>query len=409
MKKVDVTTQLRGNLDLIKAINRSLILNTLRREGSLSRTQLTDISGLSVGAVSQITGDLLEKKWILEVGEGDYTGGRRQTLLRLNPDAGLAVGVKLMEGRAVCAITNLEAQVIHQTESETGPDHSPQAIARVLCALIERTVAEADTGHRRIFGIGIGLAGVIYPSQGLVHYSPFFGWRDVPLGDLIRAQLDLPVYIENDVNTFTLTEQLFGSGRHAANFVVVTIGRGIGMGMVFHHQLYQGAAGGVGELGHITIDPEGPVCDCGKRGCLEALASDVAVIRYVKAAAARGEISSARSAETLNDVIAAADTGDALAKYALARSGSYFGRGIATMINMLCPPLVIVSGEGVAAGDHRLLPMFEAMKQHVFNGLLDSVKIVVTPADDRAWVRGAAGMVIGKLFESPLIEAEANG
>ena len=115
-----MTTQVRGNRDLIKAMNRSLILNTLRREGHLSRTQLTEISGLSVGAVSQITNELLDSKWLLEVGEGDYTGGRRQMLLRLNPDAGFAIGVKLMESRAICAVTDLDSQVLHYAEKRDG-------------------------------------------------------------------------------------------------------------------------------------------------------------------------------------------------------------------------------------------------------------------------------------------------
>lgn len=406
-----MTTQLRGNRDLIKAINRSLILNTLRREGSLSRTQLTEISGLSVGAVSQITNELLETHWLLEVGEGDYTGGRRQQMLRLNPDAGFAVGVKLMEGRAICAITNLESEVLHIAESETGPNHSPAAISAMLCALIRRAIEEANLPERRIFGVGIGLAGVIYSPSGVVHYSPFFGWRDVSLGEMVRQGLHLPmpVYTENDVNTLTLTEQLFGAGRHAAHFVVATIGRGVGMGMVIHHQLYQGASGGVGELGHITLDPNGPKCDCGKRGCLESLASDTAVVGYVRSALAQGEISSVRQPAALSDIVEAAEAGDALARYALARSGSYFGMGLAAVINILCPPLIVISGEGVAAGDFRLDSMFAAMRQHVFNGLLENVKVIVKPTDDRAWARGAAGMVIGKLFESPLIEAQANG
>ncbi len=400
-----MTTQVRGNRDLIKAMNRSLILNTLRREGQLSRTQLTEISGLSVGAVSQITNELIDSKWLLEVGEGDYTGGRRQMLLRLNPDAGFAIGVKLMEGRAICAVTDLDSQVLHYAESETGMDHSPEGIAAMLCALIERAIAEADLPSRKLFGIGIGLAGVIYSPLGIVHYSPFFGWKDVPLGDLIKQKLGLPVYIENDVNTLALTEQLFGAGRHAAHFVVATIGRGIGLGMVIHHQLYQGASGGVGELGHITIDPNGPKCDCGKRGCLESLASDTAVLSYVEMALAQGEISSIRPNATLAEIIAAADAGDALARYALARSGSYFGMGLAVVVNILCPPLIVISGEGVAAGDHRLTSTFAALRQHVFNGLMENVKVIVREADDHAWARGAAGMVIGKLFESPLIEA----
>jgi predicted NBD/HSP70 family sugar kinase len=312
-----------------------------------------------------------------------------------------------MEGRAICAVTNLESEALHYAESETGSDHSPEAISTMLGTLIERAIAEANLPSRKLFGVGIGLAGVIYSPLGKVHYSPFFGWKDVPLGDLVRQKVGLPVYIENDVNTLTLTEQLFGAGRHAAHFVVATIGRGIGMGMVMHHQLYQGASGGGGELGHITLDPKGPKCDCGKFGCLESLASDTAVLKYVQAALEQGEISSIQHPVALSDVIQAADAGDALARYALARSGSYFGMGLAAVINILCPPLIVISGEGVAAGDHRLSATFAAMRQHVFNGLLENVNVVVKPTDDRAWARGAAGMVIGKLFESPLVESNS--
>lgn len=403
-----MTTSLRGNRDLIKAMNRSLILNTLRREGHLSRTQLTEISGLSVGAVSQITSELLDTKWILEVGEGDYTGGRRQVLLRVNPDAGFAIGLKLMEGRAVCAVTNLETVVLHYAEAEIGADHSPEAVSVRLCELIENAIAETGIAYRSIFGIGIGVAGVVNAPLGVVQYSPFFGWKNAPIGDLLRQRLGLPVYVENDVNTLTITEQLFGEGRHAAHFAVMTIGRGIGMGMVIHHQLYQGAGSGVGEIGHITIEANGPLCDCGKRGCLEAVASDPAVIRYVETALARGEPSLAAPPASLADVVAAADAGDALSRYAIARSGTYLGIGLATIVNILCPPLIVISGEGVIAGDYRLKPMFDALKQHAFNGLLDNVEIVVKAADDRAWARGAASIVVGKVFESPLVEARAN-
>ena len=402
-----MTTSLRGNRDLIKAMNRSLILNTLRREGFLSRTQLTEISGLSVGAVSQITSELLGTHWILEVGEGDYTGGRRQVLLRLNPNAGYAIGLKLMEGRAVCAVTNLETEVLHYAEIETGNDHSPTAIANRLCDFIEEAIQAAGIQHHSIFGVGIGLAGVVYAPLGIVHYSPFFGWRDAPLGNLMRERLGLPVFVENDVNTLTITEQLFGEGRHASNFAVITVGRGIGMGMVIHHQLYQGAGGGVGELGHITVEPDGPLCDCGKRGCLEAVASDPAVLRSLRAAAEQNG-GTASPPATLADVIAVAESGDAAAQQAIARSGAYLGMGVATVINILCPPLIIISGEGVAAGDYRLQPMYEALKQHVFNGLLENVEVVIKAADDRAWARGAASIVVGKLFESPLVGAQAS-
>lgn len=395
-----MNTYVRGNRDLIKAINRNLILNTLRRHGPLSRTQLTDISRLSVGAISQITSELLNDQWILEVGEGDYTGGRRQTLLRLNPDAGCAIGLKLMEKRIVCALTDMEAQVLHYQDARMPVEQDPASIAAALLEAIDETLHASGISREKLLGVGIGLAGVIYPQTGIVHYSPYFGWRDVPLAELVQERLEVPVYIENDVNTLTLSEQLFGSGRHIANFVIVTIGRGIGMGMVVNHQLYQGAKGGMGELGHVTFDPAGPVCTCGKRGCIEAFASDPAVVAFVRQSRSR-----AAMPNVLEDVVAEASRGDSLAQAALARSGEILGIGLSTVVNLLGPSLIIVSGEGVIAGDYRISPMHEALRRHTFNGLLDDVTVLVKPVDDRVWARGAASLVMNKVFESPLVEA----
>jgi N-acetylglucosamine repressor len=392
----------RGNRTLIKAMNRSLVLNTIRREGPLSRTRLTELSGLSVGTVSQITNDLISKNWILEVGEGEYTGGRRQVMLRLNPNAGVVVGLKLMENRVVGAVTDLESRVLYYSERDIDVQSEPRAISRTLVEIVEGMIASARVRRSRVIGVGIGLAGAVDADEGIVHLSPFFGWRDVPLAQLIEDRLGLPVTIDNDVNTLTAAEQLFGPGQHQANFVVVTVGRGIGMGMVIEHEIYQGQKGGAGELGHITLEVGGPLCDCGKQGCLEAVASDPAVIQYV-----REHNQSVTPPTTLEDVVALAARGDAVAREALNRSGRYLGIGLATVVNMLCPSLLIVSGEGVVAGDFRLTPMFEALREHTFNGLLDGVEIVVQRTDDRAWARGAASVVIGKLFESPRLDAEA--
>lgn len=397
----------RGNKTLIKALNRSLILNTIRRVGPMSRTQLTELSGLSVGSVSHITNDLIEKKWIVEVGEGDYTGGRRQTLLRLNADAGAVIGLKLMEHRAVGAVTDLDSKVLHYCDWQTLSEHDPESVSATLAGRIDELIHESSTARTEVLGVGIGLAGAINPDEGMVHSSPFFGWRDVPLASLIEQRIGLPVFLENDVNTLTFAEQLFGPGRHVSNFVVVTVGRGIGMGMVLNDEVYQGAKGGVGEIGHITIDPVGPRCDCGKTGCLEALAADPAVIRYVQDGLRRRGEPEAVWPQTLADVVDAADAGHGLAREALARSGRFIGIGLATAINLLCPSLVILSGEGVIAGDHRLAPMVESLKAHTFNGLLEDVEITVQPTDDRAWARGAASLVIGKLFESPRLDSQA--
>jgi predicted NBD/HSP70 family sugar kinase len=394
----------RANRDLIKAMNRNLMLNIVRSQGPLSRTQLTEISGLSVGAVSQITSDLLTEGWLMEVGESDYTGGRRQVMISLNPKAGYVVGLKLMEDRAVCAVTDLEATVLNYVEQPVNSDHSFQAVAAALGRIINSALTEAQVPRERVRGVGIGLAGVIDTQTGVVHYSPFFHWKDAPLAQALARQLGLPVYLENDVNTLTITEQLFGAGHTRGDFAVMTVGRGIGLGMVLNHQIYRGTHGGVGELGHLTLVPDGPPCDCGKQGCLEALAADPAVLRDVQQALAAGRSSILNPESTIADVIDAANQGDALAREGLERSGYYLGLGLSVVINILSPSLIIISGEGVVAGDYRLRPMFEAMRAHTFNGLLDHVQTLVKPTDDQAWARGAAGLVVGKLFESPLIE-----
>jgi len=387
----------RGNRDLMRAMNRNLILNMIRSQGPLSRTQLTELSGLSVGAVSQIVNALLSAGWINEAGESDYTGGRRQVMLRLNPTAGYVVGLKLMENRVVCAVSDLETTVLNYVDHPLTGAHTPDAVAATLAQIVIQALYETGITRENVRGVGIGLAGVINGEAGIVHYSPFFHWQHVPLADQVARHLGLPVYLENDVNTLTITEQLFGPGHDVANFAVMTIGRGVGLGVVINHQLYRGHQGGVGELGHVTLVPDGPLCDCGKRGCLEALAADPAILRDVKGAL------SMDTPLTLDAVVQAADRGDEAARQALARSGHYLGLGLATVVNLFCPSLIIVSGEGVAAGAHRLDPMFETLRKHAFNGLLDGVEILVKPADDRAWARGAAGLVVGKLFESPLI------
>jgi N-acetylglucosamine repressor len=385
----------------MKALNRNLVFNAIRQHRTLSRTSLMDVTGLSVGAVSQITAELLSGGWILEIGEGDYTGGRRQTLLRLNPDAGYAVGLKLMENRVVCAVTNLESAVIHYQEHNIPFGKDPHNICRTLSLLIEQVISTANISDDRILGIGIGLAGVVYPQTGIVHYSPFFDWKDVPFAEILQSRIKLPVYIENDVNTLTITEQLFDIGRGRGNFVVVTVGRGIGMGIVINHQVYLGEKGGGGELGHITLKTDGPLCDCGKHGCLEAMAADPAVMRSVRSKGGAAYL------DSINAVVTAAEAGNTIAQAALAESGKYLGIGLASVVNMLNPSLLILSGEGVSAGDYRLTPMFKSLREHTFNGLLDGVEIVVKPLDDQAWARGAATLVIGKLFESPLIDAQS--
>lgn len=400
----------KGNRDLIKEINRNLVLNLIKSRGPISRTDIARLSGLSLATVSGITGDFIKAGLVHEMGEGESTGGRRPVLLRLNYQAGFVVGVKLMEQAVASALTDLEAQVLHHRVTTLEDQRDLAAVQEVITAAVEATIAESGVDRQRVLGIGVGMAGVVDGEAGVCRYSPFFGWRNVQFARPLADHFGLPVYLENDVNTLTIAEQWFGYGHGVDHFVVVTVGRGIGAGIVVNGQFYRGALGGAGEFGHITLAENGPPCDCGKRGCLEALASDPAVVRQARAAIALGEQTALVGVEplTLDDIVAAAEAGDELARRLLADSGHWLGMGIATLVNILNPQLVIVGGEGVRAGEWRFEPMREAIREHAFDGLADDLKIVIEPAGDETWARGAACVVLGEIFKPPVDRRERN-
>lgn len=398
----------KGNRDLIRQINRNLVLNLIKSRGPISRTEIARFSGLSLATVSAITADFVASGLVHEMGEGESTGGRRPVLLRLNHQAGFVVGVKLMESTAVSVLTDLDANVLYHRVTPLptpgGGPADPQIIFPVIIEAIEATIAESGVDRRRVLGVGIGMAGLVNGETGVCHYSPFFGWRNVQIAQPIADHLGLPVYLENDVNTLTIAEQWFGYGCGVDHFVVVTVGRGVGAGIVVNGQFYRGALGGAGEFGHITIVEDGPPCDCGKRGCLESLASDPAVVRQARAAIALGEKTALARVEplTLEAIVEAAGAGDGLARRLLADSGRWLGIGIATLVNILNPQLVIVGGEGVRAGEWRFGPMREALRAHVFDGLADELEIIIEPSGDETWARGAACVVLGEIFKSPV-------
>lgn len=400
----------KGNRELIKRINRNLVLNVVKSRGPVSRSEIARLSGLSLATISGITAELLETGLVYEEGEGESSGGRRPVLLRLNRQAGFVVGVKLMEHAVTSALTDLDAQVLHHRITPLARPEGkwkPEDVLPTVIRAIEATIAEAGLDRERVLGVGVGMAGLVDGEAGVCRYSPFFGWQDAEIAAPIADELELPVYLENDVNTLTIAEQWFGYGHGVDHFVVVTVGRGVGAGIVVNGQFYRGAVGGAGEFGHITLVEGGPPCDCGKQGCLEALASDQAMVRQARAAIALGEQTTLATMETLTieSIVAAAEAGDALARRLLADSGHWLGIGISMLVNVLNPQLVIVGGEGVQAGEWRFDSMRTAIRDHAFNGLADDVRIVIEPSGDKTWARGAASLVLQGIYRSPIHHA----
>lgn len=387
-----------GNRDLIRAINRSTVLNTIKTNGSISRVEIARKTGLSAATVTGITAELIEDGLVFEKAEGDSRGGRRPILLAINPQGGYVVGVKLMEKHVVGAITDLEATIIAK-HFEEHTAQSPDVAVDILTDVVNTLVGEIQISRNRLLGVGVGLAGIVNARDGILRYSPYFGWRDVPFVELLLSRLQIPIYIDNDVNTLTLNEQLFGSGQGIENFLTVTVGRGIGLGIVVNGQLYRGGYGGGGEFGHTVIDPTGPPCACGKQGCLETYVSDPSLLKFAAQAAARRELP--ENIETMDDLIACAQSGNTAAQTIFAQGGEKLGFGIANLINILNPQEVIISGEGIRSGKFLFDPMNAAITQNVMPGLADDTDIRIDEWEDDAWARGAASLVLRELFKSP--------
>ncbi len=383
----------RGNRDLIRGINRSILLNAIKTKGAISRADLAHLTGLSPATVTAITGELINSDLIFEKEVAGSSGGRPPILLALNARGGFVVGIKLMENHVVGALTDLNAAVLVKSTVDMA-NKQPDAVVDVLVNLVNQLTAKSGIRKKQLLGVGIGLAGVVDSSQGILRQSPFFGWKNIPLKDLIQTRLHVPVYLENDVNTLTLGERWLGSGIPEDNFIVVTIGRGIGMGMVLDGQIYRGKSGGAGEFGHIVVDPSGPLCNCGKHGCLETFVSDRALLT-----AAKEKGLQTNDLETLANLAA---EGNGQAVEILETAGRLFGRELANLVNVLDPRLILVSGEGVVVGETLFSAMRGTFRCNIMPGLAEDTEIRVATWGDDVWARGAASVVIGEVFRSPI-------
>ena len=388
-----------GNRELIRAINRSHVLNAIKTHSPIGRAEIARRTGLSPATVTSISAKLISQNLVLEKSAGDSSGGRPPILLVINPKGGYVVGIKLTETHAVCVLTDLEALIIAKSSMPLS-GHDPAQVVDDLARMVILFIREQKIAKKQLLGVGVGLAGIVDAEDGILRQSPIYGWDNVPLRDMLQSKLHIPVHIENDVNTLTLTERWFGHGQGVDNFLTVTVGRGVGLGIVTNGQFYRGQTGGAGEFGHTTINPEGPLCACGKHGCLEAYVGDPGLIRSANESAARGELSS--SVQNLDELLSLAQTGNAAAIHIFDQAGRILGIGIANLINLFNPKKIIISGEGTREGDFLFIPMKESIQQNTMPGLFDPNTIEIAPWGDDAWARGAAGLVLREVFESPI-------
>lgn len=354
--------------------------------GPLSRRDAARLTGLSAASISKLVKPMLTHGYLVENDREAGVPGRPQIPLQVDARRHFAVGIKLMKRELVGVIVDLQAEVqsSHRMKMRgTSPSDVVEAIEQLTNRLLEQSPVERD----RLLGIGVGLAGHVNGVAGVLQDSPLLGWRDVPLRDLLADRMKLPVVIENDVNTLAVAEQWFGPGSGYDTFAVVTVGAGVGCGLVLGGQLWQGISGGAGEIGHMIVDPQGQECPCGKRGCLEAVASDTAIAAAMSKAVGR-------RITKVSQVVALAHAGDPDAQRVFRQAGIALGRALAAVLNLLNPPLIILSGEGITASDLFIDALRGELESDAFSTSARDCTLLVRPLPDETWARGAAATML---------------
>jgi predicted NBD/HSP70 family sugar kinase len=393
-----------GNKQTIRDINRALILSLVRRHRQLSRVQLARLSALSQATVSEIIGELLSQGMLVEtdVVVSDRRGPR-PTLLAIHPQGGFAVGVMIRPDGMNLVITDLLADVVARAYHPFPEHAAPDGVLQHAAHAIWDEIRRAGISLANILGVGVGITGEIDSETGVCRDAYILGWRNVPVGATLQRALGLPVIVDNDTRTLIIAERYVGLGREHETFVLVTVGRGVGMGAFVHGELLRGAQDVGVEFGHVTMQLDGPLCPCGKRGCLEAIVSDVGLVAAAQAAGL------ADAGTTIEALTARAQAGEAAVEALFTQAGTALGVGVANVITLFGPSLVVLTGEGLCAGELLLGPLRAALDRCVFGDRMRRLALVVRPWDPgwEPWARGAACLVLEGMVRPPLYHSVA--
>ncbi len=384
----------------VKNLNKHAALDLIRFSPSgISRIELSRELGLTRAAVTAIVGDLIKAGLVRET-NGQSSRGRRAIALEINPQGGLVVGIDIGATHVTFVLTDYLAHVIDEIEASLDIFEGPQVCLPFVDQMLRSWLEQLGVKLSQITAIGVGVPGPIVTDAGMVSGPPIMpGWDLFPIREWLEKAWSCPVTLGNDAEFGALGEWAFGAGRGVDNLVYIKVGTGIGAGLLIDGQIYRGTTGCAGEIGHVTIEENGPLCTCGNRGCLEALAGGRAIsqkaIQAIKAGV-RTTLSERPSIETINamDVIAAARKGDHLSQKLVQEAGYYLGTALANLINLFNPTKIVIGGGVAQVGDLLLEPVRKVAKQRSLKVASQAVTITSAVLGRRSSAMGAVAQAI---------------
>ncbi len=388
-----------------KEHNRDLILKTIFEAETVSRAEISRITRLTRTTVSDVVGDLLQEGLVREVGIGSSIGGKSPILLSLVKDARYMISLNLGHDQFCGAVVNLRGEIKDLESVPVSGRDGEQALALVY-EILDRLV---EKHWAPVVGIGVGTPGLVNTREGMVVNAVNLDWQDLPLAGLLQSRYHMPVHIMNDSQAAAIGEYVYGGGYRAdENLVVINIRQGIGAGILINGRLFQGDGGGAGEIGHMVVEENGPLCRCGNHGCLETRASARAVVERARQLLREFPKSSlGRDPEniTLDAMEGAFALGDPLAKKVVLEAGHYLGLSIASLVSMLNVQRFVLIGDMTCFGDTWLEAVREAASHRTLAKLAEGMRIEVGKLDYRGCMMGASALTLldgySLLFEEP--------
>jgi glucokinase-like ROK family protein len=392
----------------VRKMNRSLLLAIFRTQKTLSRARLAKETGLNPSTVSSIINELIRENFIRETDLIKSSAGRPGRLLEINPNGGCALGIEINVDYIDVIVSDFSANILWHQKQVSTPEIGQEEIMFRTLKLSQEASNFIQENKRRLLGVGVGVPGLVDVSSGLLRIAPNLHWVNVRVREVLANLFDCPIFVENEANVAALGEYYFGAVQNVKDFIYLSAGIGLGSGIVIGGKLFRGMCGYAGEAGHMTLDVNGELCGCGKKGCWETFVGPRAIVNRVQ----RSLVTSSKSVLidmvkgdikkiVIDDVIQAAQMGDPISIEALGQVAFYLGIGIANLVNLFDVEVIVLGGVLNKASSLILQDVERVVFQNTLAPGREQLKIIPSAHGTDACIMGAIALVLDDFVRDP--------
>jgi N-acetylglucosamine repressor len=378
------------------------VLNHLYSKGNLSTPELSKLTGMSSPTINSLLNELVQAGYVDEKGPGVSNGGRKPFTFGLAPDSILVIAIHIERFNSTIAVFNAHNQLVAETKTIKLDINADNLIDQLYVNTMS-VINDNNIDFKKIAGIGVDMPGLVDAVNG-INFT-LANTKNRETARLLYQKFQIPVYLDNDARMQAYGEYMFGKAKGFKNAIIINVDYGIGLGMIFNGQLYGGHTGFAGEFGHIPIEDEGQLCHCGKRGCLETVASARTLVHAARIGIQEGKISqlTERFSENLNqlealDIVNAAKSGDVFAISLLSKIGYQLGRGLAILIQLLNPEIIILGGSVAQGKQYFLVPIQQSLNRYCLEKICSNARLEISELTQNSGLFGSSAMVFEKLF-----------